>query len=34
VAEWGTLSIEELEDMREDILDHIGEVIAEAGPVF
>ncbi|TNV80169.1 hypothetical protein FGO68_gene13586 [Halteria grandinella] len=34
VAEWGDLSIEELEDMRENILDHIDALVAEATPVF
>jgi hypothetical protein len=34
VAEWGDLTIDELEDMREDILDRISELEAEATPIF
>jgi len=34
VADWGDLSLEELEDLREDILDHISELEAEATSVF
>ncbi len=34
VASWGTLTIEDLEDMREDILDRLSELELEATPIF
>lgn len=34
VAEWGSMSLEELEDIREDILDHIEDLVTEATPIF
>jgi PUB domain len=34
VAAWGQLSIEDLEDMREDILDRLSELELEATPIF
>lgn len=34
VADWGNITIEELEDIREDILDRISELEAEATPIF
>lgn len=34
MAEWGSISLEELEDLREDVLDRISELEAEATPVF
>jgi hypothetical protein len=34
VAEWGQISLEDLEDMREDLLDHLSELELEATPTF
>jgi hypothetical protein len=34
VSEWGGLDIDQLEDMREDILDRISELEAEATSIF
>ena len=34
MEEWGNLTLEELEDMREDLLDQISELELEATPVF
>ena len=34
MAGWGEICIEDLEDMREDILDRLSELELEATPVF
>jgi hypothetical protein len=34
VSEWGGLTIEQLEDYREDLLDLISELELEATPIF
>ena len=34
MAAWGQISIEDLEDMREDILDRLSDLELEATPIF
>ena len=34
MAAWGQISIEDLEDMREEILDRLSDLELEATPIF